>query len=308
MDDQTEFKIRDAASYDSLAGEFDRLTQCYTQYAVDPLLDAAGAGDARCLVDLGCGTGIVALAAAARHGPPAARVIGVDLSDGMLEVARKKAGTMAHSRALEFRKGDAEALDLDGGSVDAVVSLYAFRHFPDPAKAAAECLRVLRPGGRFAAAVGSGPAMFSVEGLRAVLALGRRRLAGWLGREREACAHLDALVERHLGAPRSEEIASWSAGHAEFSAPLASLVREAGFSDVSTVWHGREYKIESAEEFWALQATFSSLARKRIAGSEPEAVARLRLAFHEDCEAVLGRGGRLVYRVGAALVTGTKAG
>src|SRR6184192_1890588 len=85
-----QIKLDDAGSYDPLAETFDRFTTfCSTPLAMRAL-DLAGAERSGRLLDVGTGTGLVALQAARRMGPEG-KVVGVDLSDGMLEVARAKA-------------------------------------------------------------------------------------------------------------------------------------------------------------------------------------------------------------------------
>ena len=95
------------------------------------------------LLDLGCGTGLVALAATGQ----CARVIGLDVSEEML---RRVAGTASDVDGLEFILGDMRRIPLPDASVDVVTSCYAFHHLGNDGKelAAAEAFRVLRPGGR----------------------------------------------------------------------------------------------------------------------------------------------------------------
>lgn len=98
------------------------------------------------VLDVACGTGVLARAAAEQVGPKG-RVVGLDLNDGMLEVARRKAP------AITWQQGRAEALPCDDQAFDAVVSQFALMFFTDRVAAIQEMLRVLRPGGRLAIAV-----------------------------------------------------------------------------------------------------------------------------------------------------------
>jgi SAM-dependent methyltransferase len=94
------------------------------------------------VLDLGCGTGNAAMIAAGRG----ARVTGVDPSPRLLEVARATAA--AAGLDADFILGNAASLPVPDGSVDAIGSVFGVIFAPDPAAAAAEMARVLRPGGR----------------------------------------------------------------------------------------------------------------------------------------------------------------
>jgi ubiquinone/menaquinone biosynthesis C-methylase UbiE len=111
---------------------------------VGPLLDAAGATSGDHVLDVGCGTGVVARQAVNRVGVNG-RVVGVDPNDGMLAVARRAPG-------IEWTKGVAEDLPFEDDSFDVVVSQFAIMFFEDPKQALSEIGRVLKPGGRVAIA------------------------------------------------------------------------------------------------------------------------------------------------------------
>lgn len=303
MEKEEDYKLRDAQSYDDVAVSFDKFTEQYSTYAVGALLDRANAASADRIVDIGCGTGIVSIAAARLPARQGAEVIGLDLSEGMLNFARQKAAMEKLERTLTFVRGDAEAIEMDDASADAVVSLYALLHLPNPDKCLAEIHRILKPGGRVAIAVGSSPNLFSLDGIRAGFARITRTIARARGMERAANEHIDALARVHLPKPPDEDNPELSSSHHDFSGSLSDLVTKAGFVDVRTSWLGREYEIPTAEDFWELQTTFSTFARKRMLAASDDELARLRSAFDADCQAVLNRGGRLVYRVGASVVS-----
>jgi ubiquinone/menaquinone biosynthesis C-methylase UbiE len=78
--------------------------------------------------------------------PAAVRVVGIDLTPQMLELARRRAGDLG--RRVELCEGDAQALPFRDGTFDTVLSTYAMCSVPDLALAIAEARRVLRRGGR----------------------------------------------------------------------------------------------------------------------------------------------------------------
>lgn len=80
------------------------------------------------------------------------------------------------------------------------------------------------------------------------------------------------------------------------------LVEKAGFADLCSYWEGHNASIETPEEYWDLQRTFSSIARKRLSGAPSEKVNALREEFLETCRKVRSRGGRLVYPFAAFCV------
>lgn len=94
------------------------------------------------ILDLGCGTGDMLRRFAAAG---AARLVGVDASDGMLEVASRLCDGYGN---VELLAGSAESLPFPAEEFDIVTSCIAFHHFPDPSGALCEAGRVLKPGGR----------------------------------------------------------------------------------------------------------------------------------------------------------------
>ncbi|MET7427385.1 MULTISPECIES: class I SAM-dependent methyltransferase [Streptomyces] len=117
---------------------------------VGELLDAVDLRPGATVLDIACGTGFTARAAAALVGP-AGRVFGVDIDADMIRVARDR-----HPRLypdIEFTVASADLLPYPDAGFDAVVCQQGAQFFPDLDAALAEAARVTRPGGRFAATV-----------------------------------------------------------------------------------------------------------------------------------------------------------
>jgi ubiquinone/menaquinone biosynthesis C-methylase UbiE len=108
--------------------------------------DAARIQPGQRVLDVACGTGILAREVALRTGSNG-RVVGIDRSPGMVAVAKQLAPT------IEWREGLAESLPFPDQSFDAVVSQFGFMFFTDRPQALREMLRVLAAGGRLAVAV-----------------------------------------------------------------------------------------------------------------------------------------------------------
>lgn len=98
-----------------------------------------GKGDV--LVDLGTGPGILPILIAKRF--PASRIIGIDLSERMIEIANKKGRGVGNA---EFRVMDAGALQFGDNSLDMVISTGSLHHWKDPVKVLNEVCRCLKPG------------------------------------------------------------------------------------------------------------------------------------------------------------------
>jgi ubiquinone/menaquinone biosynthesis C-methylase UbiE len=108
--------------------------------------NAAEVGPGQCVLDVACGTGVLACAAADRVGP-GGTVMGLDPNEEMLAVARRKSDT------IEWREGHAEAIPFPDETFDAVVSQFGFMFFENKPAGLREMMRVLRPGGHLAVAV-----------------------------------------------------------------------------------------------------------------------------------------------------------
>lgn len=111
-----------------------------------PVADAAGIASGHQVLDVACGTGVLAREAERRVGPGGS-VTGLDRNEGMLEVARRMAP------GIDWKVAPAETLPFANDTFDAVVSQFGLMFFDDRSAALSEMLRVLKPGGRLAVAV-----------------------------------------------------------------------------------------------------------------------------------------------------------
>lgn len=114
-------------------------------------LDTVQSGET--VLDIGSGGGIDCFEASRRVGP-SGRVIGIDMTDTMLEIARRNAPIVAKnlgqpSSNVDFRKGVADAMPVNNDSVDLVISNCVINLAPDKRKVFREMFRILKPGGRF---------------------------------------------------------------------------------------------------------------------------------------------------------------
>lgn len=123
------------------------------------ICDVAGIAAGQRVLDVACGTGVVAREAARRG----AEVAGLDRNSGMLSVARRLAPQ------VDWREGLAERLPFVDASFDAVTCQFGLMFFEDRAQALGEMIRVLRPGGRLAVAVWD--SLERTPGYRAMVAL-----------------------------------------------------------------------------------------------------------------------------------------
>ncbi len=162
------------------------------------------------VLDLGSGGGIDVLLSAKRVGP-AGKAYGLDMTDEMLELARRNA-RQAGAENVEFLRGEIERIPLPDASVDVIISNCVINLSADKRTVLAEAFRVLKPGGRFAVS--------DVVVRGALPAAIRKSMELWVG-----CV---------AGALEQEE--------------FLGLLREAGFEDPS-IEPTRVYKIDDARAF-----------------------------------------------------------
>ena len=256
--DADAFRDFERAAHDEIADGYRRFFAAVTEYAVEPLLDAAAVKPGTRVLDVATGPGVVAFRAASRR---AAAVTGVDLAPRMLELAA------AQYPSVDFRQADAENLPLADHSFDCVVSNFGLGHFPRPERALSEFVRVLAPGGAVAVSWWDVPARHRVMGIF----FGAMSAAG-----------AAAPAELPTGPPMFR-----------FSddQELSFALRSAGLADVTVRTFSFMHPLESAEALWngILRGTVrTSIGIRR----QPQAVQeRIRTEFDRLVRAYAGHVG-----------------
>jgi ubiquinone/menaquinone biosynthesis C-methylase UbiE len=142
---------RAAAGWSQRADELQQAVMPVSQWMVDAVHVQPGAT----VLELAAGPGITGFLAAELV-QPGGRLICTDFAEPMLAVARQRAAQAALDN-VDFRVVDAETIDLETASVDAVLCRFGYMLMADPGAALGESRRVLRPGGRVALAAWSAP-------------------------------------------------------------------------------------------------------------------------------------------------------
>lgn len=135
--------------FDTIAPSYDRLNHLlsfnFDRLWRKRLVKMVAAENPNMVVDVATGTGDVALAIARRM--PEAKVVGIDLSEGMLAVAQEKSKGSEVTERIEWLVGDGEALPTEDGVADVVTVVFGIRNFQNAEAGIAEAFRTLRSGG-----------------------------------------------------------------------------------------------------------------------------------------------------------------
>lgn len=181
----------------------------------DVVLDRAGLAPDDDVLDVGCGTGILARAAARRVGAGGSAT-GIDVNEGMLAVAGRA------PEPVTWRHGSAEELPFDDRSFDRVISQFALMFFADQAAGLREMTRVARPGGTITIATWA--SLEESPGYEAMVGLLRRLFGEEAARALEAPFVLgteedvrelvepvsaEVTVTHHGGTARFESLEAW---------------------------------------------------------------------------------------------------
>ena len=227
-----------------------------TAQTAGPILDAVNAAPGTQMIDVACGPGYVAAAAAARG----AAVVGLDFSSAMVAEAQRR------WPALTFREGDAEALPFEPSSLDAVVMNFGLLHLARPDTALAEAFRVLRSGGRYAFTVWAPP----------------ERTVGF-GMTLRA---IEELGNKNVPLPEGPPFFRFSDG-AETCKTLASI----GFTDIVITELPLLWRVASADAVFEAMCRGGVRTAAVLRAQTPEALARIGAAVRTGVEAYARDGG-----------------
>ena len=292
-------KNQDAASYNNHASAYDTYIRRLAGPLAIRICELAHLKPGEAVLDVGTGTGLAARQAS-QIVTAQGSVLGVDLSAGMIDIAKRSVSNW-HGASPDFRVMDAESLELSNASFDAVISLCAVRHFPNISAAIKEMYRVLKPGGQLVVSFGYARPIN-------LLPLGRYIAKRLLGKvfapiypQIVGPVYLTNLAKKLLPKPKESLLTQW--GESDPQGALLGAIHLAGFEGVKASWWGHEVVFDSAEEFWEAQTSIVTEVRKRIGEASPEAVARLKQEFLSTAQSILERRGQLIYPYGAFYVS-----
>jgi len=139
-----------AQMFDTISGGYDKLNRVIS-FGIDvkwrkKVLKLVAAKNPKTILDIATGTGDMAILLSDTS---AEKIIGLDISEGMLDVGRKKIATKNLSSKIEMVLGDSEQLPFENNTFDAITVGFGIRNFETLEKGLAEILRVLKPGGIF---------------------------------------------------------------------------------------------------------------------------------------------------------------
>lgn len=136
--------------FDTISGNYDGLNRVIS-FGIDvkwrkKVINLVKETHPKKVMDIATGTGDLAISLAQTS---AEKIIGVDISPGMLAVGREKVNNRKLSQKIEMVLGDGENLDFEDSFFDAVTVAFGVRNFENLEKGLSEIYRVLKPGGRF---------------------------------------------------------------------------------------------------------------------------------------------------------------
>ena len=183
--------------FDSISGRYDFLNHflslgidiLWRKKAISLLRDL----QPKIILDVATGTGDFSIEALSLKPE---KIIGVDISEGMLEVGRRKMRKKKIDSIIELRLGDSENLPFTDNFFDAVIVAFGVRNFEDMKGGLTEMLRVVKPGGKVIVLEFSRPSKFPMKQLYSVYFTTILPLIGrWVSRDQAAYRYLPESVQ-----------------------------------------------------------------------------------------------------------------
>ena len=143
-------KVQIAQMFDTISKEYDGLNRVIS-LGIDikwrnKVVKIVGEKEPDSILDIATGTGDLAISLIKTN---AKKIIGLDISEGMLDVGRQKIKTKKLDKTIDMLVGDSENLPFDNSSFDAITVAFGVRNFENLEKGLSEILRVLKPTGSF---------------------------------------------------------------------------------------------------------------------------------------------------------------
>ncbi|AEW01776.1 bifunctional demethylmenaquinone methyltransferase/2-methoxy-6-polyprenyl-1,4-benzoquinol methylase [Niastella koreensis] len=146
------------------------------------------------VLDVATGTADVAIMTARYLNPE--KIIGIDISEGMLNLGRQKVDKLLLSKQIELLKGDSEAINFPNGTFDAITVAFGVRNFENLEKGLAEMYRVLKPGGKAVILEFSKPRRKGFKGLyNLYMNIIAPRAGQWVSKNKDAYQYLNQSVK-----------------------------------------------------------------------------------------------------------------
>lgn len=184
--------------FDAIAPTYDKLNH-QLSWNIDKhwrrtALRALAQHTPRKILDVATGTGDFAIMAAEMLRPE--EIVGSDISEGMMNVAREKVAAKGLSNIISMKRADCMNLQFDDETFDAVTAAYGIRNFPNLDKGLSEMCRVLKRGGHLIIAELTRPTLFPMRQLFGIYS--HTVLPAWgrlVARDKDAYRYLTATIE-----------------------------------------------------------------------------------------------------------------